>query len=249
MRNFRLAIEYDGTDFHGWQVQPGPRTVQGILARALEKQVGEPVKLIGAGRTDAGVHAIGQTASFTAGTALTADAVARGTNSLLPSDVCIMDAVEVDLDFDARRSCTGRTYRYTIIDRRSPLRERYAAVIKYKPKLDPMREAAEALIGERDFTSFAVKNGRDGGPSAICKLTTARWSVENDCIRFEVRADRFLRGMVRALVGTMLEVGRGRFGPERMEDILRAKDRTQAGPAAPPQGLCLARTEYFTYDS
>ncbi|MFC2075861.1 tRNA pseudouridine(38-40) synthase TruA [candidate division KSB1 bacterium] len=249
MRNFRLAIEYDGTDFHGWQVQPGPRTVQGTLARALEKQVGETIKLMGAGRTDSGVHAVGQTASFASHTPLTPEAVARGTGSLLPPDVCIRDAWEVDLDFDARRSCTGRTYHYTIISRRSPLRERYAAVIKYKLKLDPMQEAAELIIGEHDFTSFAVKNGRDGAPSAVCRLTTAQWSVEADGIRFEVRANRFLRGMVRALVGTMLEVGRGRIAPERMENILYAKDRAQAGPAAPPQGLCLARTEYSSYDS
>jgi len=242
LRNFKLTVEYDGTDFHGWQVQPGLRTVQGELQKALERQLGEPVKLSVAGRTDAGVHASGQVASFRSATVLPLKAIEAGTNSFLPEDVRIMLVEEVGGEFDARRSALARLYRYTIVRRRSPLALRYAYEVEETLDTRAMSAAAALLQGEHDFAAFALKH--DDRDYTVCRVETARWREYPDRLVFEIKADHFLRGMVRAIVGTLLQVGKGRLAKDEINSIILNRDRSLLGPTAPAKGLCLVKVYY-----
>jgi tRNA pseudouridine38-40 synthase len=213
--------------------------VQRELERALATVCDEPVRIAGAGRTDAGVHALGQVMSFRTASALDGGKLGRGVNALLPADIAISALEPCGDEFHARFSATGRTYEYRlrIGSDRDPL-ERWAYHHPAALRLDAMREASATLVRCADFGAFA---SGDGGVRTVRR---AEWAREGELLRFEIEADAFLRGMVRAIVGTLLWVGRGKIGVERFGEIVRSKDRAQAGPNAPPGGLCLTRVTY-----
>ena len=240
-RTFRLVLEYDGSGFEGWQVQAGDRvarTVQGELARALTALTGETGRIRGAGRTDAGVHAWGQVASIVVSTALDAEAMRRALNARLPRDMAIRDCREMRVGWDALRAATGKHYRYRIWNgrERSPLRRgRYAWV---RETLDPhaMQRAAQVFVGTHDFAAFQAAG------SSVRTTTRTLWRLEvtgerRGEHRHDVEGAGFLRHMVRNLAGTLIEVGRGRWAPERTGEILAGRDRGRAGPTAPAEGL------------
>lgn len=216
--------------------------MQGELERALATVCNEPVRIAGAGRTDTGVHAIGQVMSFRTASALDGTKLGRGVNALLPEDIAISALEPCGDDFHARFSATGRTYEYRlrIGPDRDPL-ERWAYHHPAALRLDAMREASLELIGRADFAAFATGDATGG---TVRTVRAAEWTGEGELLRFEIEADAFLRGMVRAIVGTLLWVGRGKIGVERFGEILRSKDRAEAGPAAPSRGLCLTRVTY-----
>jgi tRNA pseudouridine38-40 synthase len=242
-------LEYDGTDFHGWQVQPGLRTVQGELEEALKILFQEPLRVVGAGRTDGGVHALGQVANFKIEKGLSLNKIQEGGNSLLPIDLSIKKTEEVPLDFNARFAAKKKVYRYEITRVKSPIRRRFSWQIGYDLDLKRMEEGAKQFIGEHDFTSFS-KNGdsissdKSSGDSPISHIYHCEWSKTPNSYIFEIEGVRFLRYMARIIVGTLVDLGRGRFSTQEIQKILDARDRTKAGPTAPPQGLCLVEVKY-----
>ena len=221
--------------------------MQGELERALATVCDEPVRIAGAGRTDAGVHAIGQVMSFRTASPLDGAKLGRGVNALLPEDIAISALEPCGEAFHARFSATGRTYEYRlrIGSDRDPL-ERWAHHHPAALRLDAMRDAGGALIGRTDFAAFAIGLGPQRRPERRTMRTVRRaaWTQDGELLRFEIEADAFLRGMVRAIVGTLLWVGRGKIGVERFGEIVRSQDRAQAGPSAPARGLCLTHVEY-----
>jgi tRNA pseudouridine38-40 synthase len=242
MRNFKLIVEYDGTDFHGWQKQPGLRTVQGTLEAAVEAALRQSVPVQGAGRTDAGVHAVGQVCNFLVDTAWTPVGVGGAVSSLLPEDIRIHRVDEVDPGFHARFSATGRRYTYYLRTEPTAIWRRFAHVVTYALDLDAMRVAAGHLLGEKDFASFTPVRSTD--VPTVCDLREITLQRKDDVIAVTLFADRFLHHMVRVIVGTLIEVGRGRMAPEHMEHVLCRKDRNAAGPTIPPNGLFLMEVEY-----
>jgi tRNA pseudouridine38-40 synthase len=214
--------------------------VQAELERALSSICDQPIKLVGAGRTDAGVHATGQVISFRADTRLDEATIGRGVNALLPADIAIRDVEPVGEDFHARYSATGRTYEYRIRNapQREPierLREHWLPAALDEPA---MNAASALLVGRQDFSSFAI------GAGGIRTVRRAEWSREGSLLRFTIEADGFLRGMVRAIMGTLIWVGRGQIPVGRVGEIVATRDRSQAGASAPAQGLCLIRVSY-----
>ena len=216
--------------------------MQGALEEALAKLVGERVGVVGAGRTDAGVHATGQVISFRSATRLPQATIERGLNALLPGDVGLSAVREVPDDFHARYSATARTYRYTIWNGRwpRPLLRRTAWWVPDPLDLDAMRRAAAAVVGRHDFSSFAMK----GDGSRERTVTNATWRDRDGELEFSIEADGFLRGMVRGIVGTQVRVGRGKLPAQEFGDIVAAADRERGGPSAPAQGLCLMMVSY-----
>jgi tRNA pseudouridine38-40 synthase len=244
MHTVKLVLEYDGRDFAGWQVQPGKRTVQGEIEKALANLLGEHVALSGAGRTDTGVHARGQVASFLTDSPRRPEVIFRALNASLDRDIAVREVVGVspDTEFHARFSAKSRTYEYRLVLSRSPLRRRYTWEVPYPLDLANMQRSARTLLGEHDFTSFTSAQAETR--TKICTVRKAAWRKKGDELVFEIEANRFLRAMVRSLVGTMVDIGRGRFKPTDMQRILSARDRSLAGKTAPPQGLCLMRVKY-----
>jgi tRNA pseudouridine38-40 synthase len=242
MRNFKLIVEYDGTDFHGWQKQPGLRTVQGVIEDAVETIIREPLAVHGAGRTDAGVHATGQVCNFVADTPRTPREIGGALASLLPEDVRVHRVDEVDLDFHARFSATGRRYVYYLRTEPTAIWRRFAHVVTVPLDVEAMRASAARLIGERDFASFTPVHSTD--VPTVCDLREIAIDHKDDVITVMCRADHFLHHMVRVIVGTLIEVGRGKLSAEQIDAIVCRKDRTAAGPTIPPNGLFLAEVEY-----
>jgi tRNA pseudouridine38-40 synthase len=240
-RNLCLILEYDGTEYKGWQVQPDVRTVQDEVERAVARLFGRQIRITAAGRTDTGVHALGQVANFTVEGGPPTSIVARALNGILPSDVVVRRIREVPAEFNARRHATLREYEYRIVRRRSAVGRHYAWHYLGDLDLPSMRSAAALLTGHRDFTSFCVAaHERD---NRFCDVASAKWTVDEGLV-FRVEANRFLRGMVRAIVGTLVQVGRGTRSVADIGAILDAHDRGAAGPAAPPEGLFLKRVDY-----
>ena len=233
-------MAYDGTDYAGFQVQSNARTVQGELERAISKVCDEAVRVTGAGRTDAGVHASGQLVDFRTASALDGMTIGRGVNALLPEDIAVSALEPAAEDFHARFSATGRTYEYRIRHEteRDPLERRRELHIGGPLDVPAMREASTALVGRKDFSSFAT------GPGGVRTVRSATWCEQGPSVRFEITADAFLRGMVRAIVGTLLWVGRGKIDALTFGKIVAANDRAMAGPSAPANGLCLIAVEY-----
>lgn len=233
-------MAYDGTRYAGFQVQPNAPTVQGELEKALERICGEQLRIVGAGRTDAGVHASGQVISFRSATSLDRAAIGRGVNALLPADIAIRDVEQAGEDFHARYSATGRTYEYRIRNapQREPLERHREHWLPNALDLDAMTEATRHVVGRQDLSAFAI------GPGGTRTVRSAEWAREGTLLRFTIEADAFLRGMVRAIVGTLLWVGTGHTPAERVREIVASRDRAQAGPNAPAQGLCLTLVKY-----
>lgn len=246
MPNFRLTLEYDGRDFAGWQVQPGgQRTVQGALEAAVERVTGRAVRVIGSGRTDAGVHAQGQVASVRVETRLEPDQLSRALNGVLPADVAVLGAERVPEDFHARHDARSKLYCYRIWNGASPspLRAPRAWHVARPLDLGAMRPAAQALVGTHDFACFRATGS--GAGSSVRTLTRCQLEGEARAeIRLLVEGDGFLRHMVRALVGTLVEVGRGQRPAGSMPAVLAARDRGRAGRTAPAHGLSLVRVDY-----
>ncbi len=244
MRNFKLTLEYDGTNYHGWQKQPGLLTIQGVLEDRVSRLAGEAVTIKGAGRTDAGVHALGQVANFTSVLSLSTEVIQRALNALLPDDIAVTKVEEVPLAFDAQRDAKARIYRYTFLIRPypSPLARFQSLFIPYPLNIAAMTEAAGFLVGEHDFSSFRAAGGAETSP--IRQVLEARFTQEGDLLHFLITADAFLKHMVRIIVGTLLEVGRGKLAPREFWRILEAKDRRRASRTISPHGLCLLEVTY-----
>ncbi len=244
MPNLRVVLEYDGRAFHGWQRQPGLRTVQGVVEAAVSSIAGRPVKVAGAGRTDRGVHALGQVASFTTDRVLPAESWRRALNALLPPDVAAREVKPVPDGFHARRSARGKLYRYRILtgETRSPLEAGRCWHVRHPLDLRAMRRAARALLGRRAFDSFALAG--HGRRNTVREIRAIRLARRGEWLTIEIEANGFLWGMARAIVGTLVEVGRGKTPAGRIPDILEARNRSAAGPAAPPEGLFLVRVLY-----
>ena len=233
-------MAYDGTAYAGFQIQPNASTVQGELERVLAVICGEPVRITGAGRTDAGVHASGQVIDLRTTSGLATEELERGVNALLPEDIAISSLERAEDSFHARFSATGRTYEYRIRNAavRDPLWTRREHWHPAELDVAAMRAAAARLVGRHDFAAFAA------GESGERTVTRAEWISEASVLRFEIESDAFLRGMVRGIVGTLLWVGRGKLTVERFTEVLEARDRALAGPSAPAKGLCLVAVRY-----
>lgn len=245
VQNFKLTITYDGGAYQGWQVQPRGATIQGAIEDALQVMTRQKVRLVASGRTDAGVHALGQVAHFNCPTNLEAQALQNGLNSLLPPDIVIMACEAVPDSFHARYDAKRKHYRYRILNCRLPIAIGRQYVWQVHPRLDvgAMNAAAAHLIGRYDFSAFEST----GSPRAhsIRQVTRAEFLPQpNDIFHFEIEAGGFLKQMVRNIVGTLVQVGLGRMHVDDVPRILAAQDRRQAGPAAPASGLFLVRVFY-----
>ena len=264
MRTLKLTIAYDGTEFVGWQRQAEGRSVQGVLEDAVSRLDGQPVAIVGAGRTDAGVHATGQVTSFMLhASELDQQTMRRALNAVLPWDVRVLAVADAAEGFHARYDAVGKTYHYRVINGpvASPFAARYAWHIPWSLDMAAMDDAARRLVGEHDFSAFQSTGGdvrtttREIFESSIARVATDRSTfipglvpsiadMEGQALVYSVTGSGFLRHMVRAIVGTLVEVGSGRSGPERMDALLAGLNRADAGPTAPAQGLCLASVRY-----
>lgn len=255
MRNIRLVIEYDGTNYAGWQVQKNAKSVQATLESALKRIAGEKIRLVSCGRTDSGVHAQGHVANFKINSKIPLANLQRGLNSVLPRDIVIKKAEEVPLDFNSRYDAKSKVYRYTILNRSYPaaLHRDYFYYVPYKLNLSAMKREAKCLLGKHDFKSFQAADKkerssrktygllRDSSIRTIKKLNIRK---KDGFLEIFIEADGFLYNMVRNIVGTLVEIGRGRFKAGSMKMILKAKNRNLAGPTAPAKGLCLVEVKY-----
>jgi tRNA pseudouridine38-40 synthase len=254
LRNIRLTLAYDGTDFHGWQRQPKVPTIQSCLEPAVERIVGHAVRVTSSGRTDAGVHAARQVANFKTSSPIPCPNFVQAVNDLLPASVRVIQAQEACQGFHSRYAARSKTYRYRILQSPvcSPFIARFAYHYSYPLDRARMAAAARLIEGQHDFASFASSDGtgEDGSaelaPSTVREIFTSRvlWRPKISLLAYDVCGSGFLHHMVRNIVGTLVEVGRGRLAPGDMLRILEARDRTLAGPTAPAHGLCLMKVEY-----
>jgi tRNA pseudouridine38-40 synthase len=250
MRNFKLVLTYDGSEFSGWQVQPDAATVQGTLASAIGRITGEKVWLQGSGRTDAGVHALAQVATFVLQSPIPAENLGRALNANLPASIRVLEVAEVAADFHARKSARAKTYRYRMYRGAvcPPFLARY--VWHYPHSLDEaaMGDAAGLVAGRHDFTSFAAVDPERGREDAtVCKVReifASNWERQGEELVYTVRGSGFLHHMVRNLVGTFVGVGKGTLAPPDLSKILEARNRSAAGATAPASGLFLVGVEY-----
>lgn len=246
MPNFKLIIEYDGTDYHGWQRQKVTPTIQGTIEAALKTMTGRSVAVIGSGRTDAGVHALNQVANFSVATKLTPDIFKRGLNSLLPADIVIKDCKEVPDTFHSRYDAWSKIYDYRILNRSLPaaIFRKYAWHIKKCLDLGAMEAAMLNLKSKHDFSAFEA-SGSPRTQSVRTVVDVSFTAKDTDgYLVFSIEADGFLRCMVRNIVGSLVDVGMGKTSPKELREILLSKDRKQAGKTAPPHGLFLREVKY-----
>jgi len=259
MRNIKLIIEYDGTNYHGWQFQPRLKTIQGVLESKLSIITKADTAVSGAGRTDAGVHALGQVANFKTESRMTPEQFKAALNRALPRDIVIRHVQEVDDDFHARYRAIRKTYRYSILNETTPsaFLRNYTYWVRDSIDVDSMAHACKLLLGKHDFSSFAstgdpVKSFvRTVNNASVIEVESAYTDMflsvplqQYKLIQFQIEAKAFLRCMVRAIAGTLLEIGKGKMPPEKMRDILEAKNRSAAGPSLPAKGLCLMEVGY-----
>ena len=249
MRNIKLVLEYDGTNYYGWQIQPNLVTIQGTVEDALNQLTQTPLRIVGAGRTDSGVHAEGQVANFHTDSSMPLTVFQKGLNAVLPRDIVIRSATEVPADFHARFSAVSRRYRYTILNRayRSTLLRKTSYFYPAAMDVALMDAICQSLVGKRDFSSFQKRGSTRLNP--VCEIYEARCSKIEDCVYIEIEADSFLRGMVRAIVGTFLKCMKSAAGnvvdaDAQLHRILEAKDRSAAGQSVPAHGLSLIRVKY-----
>lgn len=251
MRNLKLTIAYDGADFHGWQIQPGVPTIQGALNQVASQVTQEKIFVHGASRTDAGVHALGQVAHFKTRSLIPAAEFQRAFNALLPPAIRIMAAEEVGPDFHSRWQSQAKTYRYRIFRGAVLPPFEYRRVLRYSGPLDEaaMSAAAREFEGEHDFDTFAASSGSeddDRNRTTVRVIYSSEIIIEPECdeLVYLVRGQSFLRYMVRKIVGTLLEVGKGRLAPADIRELFADCDRSRSGPTVPPEGLYLVSLEY-----
>lgn len=244
MANYKLEIAYDGTRYYGWEHQPDRETIQGKLEAVLSRMVNKPVDVIGAGRTDGGVHAKAMVANVQLDTQQSPEEIRQYMNHYLPEDICV-NAITIASDrFHARYKAVGKLYTYTcyVGDKKPVFNRKYVTILDKKPNVEAMRKAAAFLIGSNDYKSFC------GNPKMTKSTVRVVDSIEivqkKELLYLNFHGTGFLQNMVRILTGTLLEVGYGTYPPEYVKDILEGKNRQLAGPTAPPQGLCLMRVDY-----
>lgn len=244
MRRIRLMVAYDGTQYCGWQIQPNGITIEEVLNRALSRLTGEEIQVIGASRTDSGVHAMGNVAVFDTASSIPADRFAMALNRNLPEDIVVVRSEEVEKEFHPRYCDCSKTYEYRILNAKipDPTRRQTTYFVSYDLDLEAMREAAVYILGEHDFASFC--NIRTNVRSTVRTVSDLAIRREGDEIRIRITGNGFLYNMVRIIVGTLLRVGRGYYQPQQVLEILEAKKRTEAGVTAPPQGLFLMEITY-----
>lgn len=240
---FFITLSYDGTRYHGWQIQPNGDSIQQRLQEALSTLLRQPIEVVGAGRTDTGVHAKMMVAHFDWDEPLDSSQLAYKLNKLLPQDIAVQEVRQVTEDMHARFSATSRTYHYFIHTHKDPFLFAYSWQIPYKLDFDKMNEAAKVLLEYKDFTSFSKVN--TDVKTNLCDLKEAYWQeMAPGQWRFTITANRFLRNMVRAIVGTLVEVGRGKLSTDDVRRIIEAKDRCQAGESVPGNALFLVNIKY-----
>jgi len=246
LRNIKITLQYDGTDYHGWQIQNGLRTIQGELTRVLSLIDGREVMIHGSGRTDAGVHALGQVASFQFAHPHSTDRLVMAINGNLPPDIRVIRAEEVPEGFHARFSATGKLYRYRVFTGRvlSPFLFRYVHQTSYLLDLNLVRNAAEQLLGEHDFRSFTVTPEKEIDTHRNLTRLDANFNAQTQIFTFDIAANGFLRYMVRTIVGTLIDIGRGYFPPDSVPEIFAASSRSAAGTSLPAKGLALVKVYY-----
>ncbi|MEE0885150.1 MAG: tRNA pseudouridine(38-40) synthase TruA [Faecalimonas sp.] len=244
MKRIKLTIAYDGTNYCGWQIQPNGITIEEILNKALSKMTGEEILIIGASRTDSGVHAMGNVAVFDTKTTIPAEKIAVALNQRLPDDIVITKSEEVPLDFHPRYCDCSKTYEYHIINTRIPIPTKRLTnyFVSYVLDIDKMRKAASYLVGEHDFVSFC--NVRTDVENTVRTITALDILTNGNEITIRITGNGFLYNMVRIIVGTLIRVGRGFYEPEKVKEILEAKDRKAAGVTAPAHGLMLMEIKY-----
>lgn len=248
MFKYKLTLCYDGTSFGGWQIQSNATSIQFLLEKALALVLQAPTAVIGSGRTDAGVHALAQVAHFTSSTVLDPGKVRYTLNSLLPKEIRVLAVEEVAIEFHARYSATGKIYHYHwhLDPILNPFTKLYRWHIPYRISLPLIEKALPYIQGTHDFSSFAHEAHKGAASQdAVRTLRRLEMHLEEGGARIELEGDGFLYKMVRNIVGTLIEVGRGRLEPALIEKILQSKDRSQAGPTAPPQGLFLVQVQYY----
>jgi tRNA pseudouridine38-40 synthase len=244
MRTIKLIIEYDGTNYAGWQTQPNGMAVQQVIEEAMLQLLGEQVRLRSSGRTDAGVHARAMVASFTTSRELPTQAFVGGVNRFLPPDIAILSASEVPAGFKAIRDARSKQYRYTIYNAqvRSPLRRLYSWHVREPLNLDAIEDAARRFVGRHDFAAFRASNYAT--KTSVRRIDAVTINREGEMLTIDVTGEGFLKNMVRIMAGTLVDIGRGRFAPEHIDMLLRDPERKKAGVTAPACGLCLIRVTY-----
>lgn len=245
MKRIKLVVAYDGTNYHGWQVQPSGITIEGVLNQALTELLGEPIVVIGASRTDSGVHSLGNAAVFDTNTRIPPEKISYALNQRLPDDIVVQDSCEVAADFHPRHCESRKTYEYKILNRKFPMpvyrRDTYFTYRKID--VEKMQQAARFLVGEHDFKSFCSIHAQvETTVRTIYDISVVK---EGDLIKIRVTGSGFLYHMVRILAGTLLQAGMGEIQPEEMADVLNACDRAAAGPTAPAHGLTMIGIEFL----
>ena len=244
MRNIKLTIEYDGTSYGGWQKQKNNRTIQQCIEEAIKLLTGEDVELIGSSRTDAGVHAKGMVANFITNSQIPADKFREAINTNLPDDIGIIKSEEVDRNFHSRYDSKGKTYCYTLVNRYEKvcIGRNYVYQVRDELNYNLMKEAAKYFLGKHDFKAF--KTNGSSVKTSVRTINGLELELKGDVIKIFVSADGFLYNMVRIIVGTLIEVGKGKIKPEDIESIIKNGDRSKAGPCVPPNGLVLEKVFY-----
>lgn len=244
MKRVKLVVAYDGTNYHGWQVQDNGITIEEVLNRTISELVQEDIKVIGASRTDAGVHACGNVAVFDTESRIPGDKFSFALNQRLPEDIRIQESCEVDADFHPRYADTVKTYEYNILNRRFelPSKRLYAAFCYYPMDIERMNQAAAYLVGEHDFKSFCSAGAQV--QTTVRTIYAVNVTKEDDMVHIRITGNGFLYNMVRIIAGTLMQVGTGLMKPEQVKEILEARDRSKAGPTAVAKGLTLVEIRY-----
>lgn len=244
MKRVKLVVAYDGTNYHGWQVQDNGITIEEVLNRTISELVQEDIKVIGASRTDAGVHACGNVAVFDTESRIPGDKFSFALNQRLPEDIRIQESCEVDADFHPRYADTVKTYEYNILNRRFelPTKRLYAAFCYYPMDIKRMNQAAAYLVGEHDFKSFCSAGAQV--QTTVRTIYAVNVTKEDDMVHIRITGNGFLYNMVRIIAGTLMQVGTGLMEPEQVKEILEARDRSKAGPTAVAKGLTLVEIRY-----
>lgn len=240
--NYKLLLQYDGTNYSGWQIQQNANSIQREITNAIRTITNENVNLIGSGRTDAGVHAMGQTANFRSELTLESYKFLYSLNSILPRDIAVLKMEKVPEKFHSRFDAKKRSYLYFFIDYKSPFYYKYSYLYKKKLDCSTLNELSKVLKGKKDFAAFAKKKKET--ENTFCTIHDIHWRKSQDLIIFYIEADRFLHGMVRTIAGTILELYENKKDKKELEEIINSKDRTKAGISLPPAGLFLYKVKY-----